>query len=55
MTIAHDAPMTTGGVATPSFRDALAVWFKIGCLGFGGPAGQIALMHRILRRAFCMR
>ena len=22
--------------------------FKIGCLGFGGPAGQIALMHRIL-------
>jgi chromate transporter len=24
------------------------VWFKIGCLGFGGPAGQIALMHRIL-------
>jgi len=24
------------------------VWLKIGCLGFGGPAGQIALMHRIL-------
>ena len=21
--------------------------FKVGCLGFGGPAGQIALMHRI--------
>jgi chromate transporter len=32
----------------PSFREALEVWFKIGCLGFGGPAGQIALMHRIL-------
>ena len=32
----------------PSFREALAVWAKIGCLGFGGPAGQIALMHRIL-------
>ena len=30
------------------FREALAVWLKIGCLGFGGPAGQIALMHRIL-------
>src|SRR4249920_2196530 len=30
------------------FREALRVWFKIGCLGFGGPAGQIALMHRIL-------
>jgi chromate transporter len=31
-----------------SFREALSVWFKVGCLGFGGPAGQIALMHRIL-------
>jgi chromate transporter len=26
----------------------LRVWLKIGCLGFGGPAGQIALMHRVL-------
>jgi chromate transporter len=32
----------------PSFGEALRVWLKIGCLGFGGPAGQIALMHRIL-------
>jgi chromate transporter len=31
-----------------SFSEALRIWFKIGCLGFGGPAGQIALMHRIL-------
>lgn len=31
-----------------SFEEALRVWLKIGCLGFGGPAGQIALMHRIL-------
>ncbi len=30
----------------PSFREALRVWFRIGCLSFGGPAGQIALMHR---------
>jgi chromate transporter len=37
-------------VAPPhvSWREALATWAKIGCLGFGGPAGQIALMHRIL-------
>ena len=32
----------------PSFKQALAVWAKIGVLSFGGPAGQIALMHRVL-------
>ena len=31
-----------------SFSDALKVWAKIGWLSFGGPAGQIALMHREL-------
>ena len=35
-------------VQAVSFREAVRVWLKIGCLGFGGPAGQIALMHRIL-------
>jgi chromate transporter len=35
------------GSAVP-FGEALRVWLKIGCLGFGGPAGQIALMHRML-------
>jgi chromate transporter len=33
--------------AAPSFAELTAASFKIGCLGFGGPAGQIALMHRI--------
>jgi chromate transporter len=33
---------------TPTFKQALAVWAKIGVLSFGGPAGQIALMHRTL-------
>jgi chromate transporter len=32
----------------PTFGEALKVWFKIGCLSFGGPAGQIALMHRVI-------
>lgn len=31
-----------------TFREALHVWIKIGLLSFGGPAGQIATMHRIL-------
>ena len=30
------------------FKESLAVWWRIGLLSFGGPAGQIALMHRIL-------
>ncbi|MEM7259797.1 MAG: chromate transporter [Pseudomonadota bacterium] len=30
----------------PSLSQALWVWLKIGWLSFGGPAAQIALMHR---------
>jgi chromate transporter len=32
----------------PAFADALTVWTRIGLTSFGGPAGQIALMHKIL-------
>lgn len=31
-----------------SFGEALRLWARIGLLSFGGPAGQIALMHREL-------
>ncbi|WP_376710701.1 chromate efflux transporter [Pseudochrobactrum lubricantis] len=34
--------------AVPSFAEATRVWAKIGMLSFGGPAGQIALMHKEL-------
>ncbi|MDQ6436722.1 chromate efflux transporter [Mesorhizobium sp. LHD-90] len=34
--------------ARPSLGEATRVFGKIGLLSFGGPAGQIALMHRIL-------
>ncbi|MFL6764914.1 MAG: chromate efflux transporter [Sphingomicrobium sp.] len=30
------------------FRDALGVWTRVALLSFGGPAGQIAVMHREL-------
>jgi|SRR5579862_92037 len=33
--------------AGPSFGEFFMTWLKIGCINFGGPAGQIALMHRI--------
>ena len=29
----------------PTFSEALVFWLKLGFLSFGGPAGQIALMH----------
>src|SRR5436309_13568057 len=34
--------------ASPSFGEAFRLWLKIGCINFGGPAGQIAMMHRML-------
>lgn len=34
--------------APPSLAEATRVWLKIGLLSFGGPAGQIALMHKEL-------
>jgi chromate transporter len=40
------APVTEIEARLPSFGDALRVWMKIGLLSFGGPAGQIALLHR---------
>ncbi len=32
----------------PTFREALAFWFKLGLISFGGPAGQIGIMHEFL-------
>src|SRR5690349_20680011 len=31
-----------------SFAEAVRVWARVAALSFGGPAGQIAVMHRIL-------
>lgn len=44
--------MTLASVNVPAhgvtLPDALKVWAKVAALSFGGPAGQIAMMHRIL-------
>ena len=34
-------------VTTPSLADLTKASWKVGVLGFGGPAGQIALMHKV--------
>ena len=39
-----DAPLQSG----VTWRRLLAVFWRIGILSFGGPAAQIALMHRVL-------
>jgi chromate transporter len=39
----HDTPP-----AAISFSQALRFWFKLGLISFGGPAGQISIMHQEL-------
>ena len=34
--------------ARPTFAETVKTFARIGVLSFGGPAGQIALMHRVL-------
>src|ERR1043165_788042 len=38
----------SGPAERPSFGEFFKIWLKIGCLNCGGPAGQIAMMHRIV-------
>jgi chromate transporter len=45
---AVDAPPSAPAGHGIPFRDAVRVWARIAALSFGGPAGQIAVMHRIL-------
>ena len=42
------APAAAPGRAPPSLTEAFRVWLRVAALSFGGPAGQIAVMHRIL-------
>ena len=43
------ARMTSpAAIASAPFGEAVAVWWRIGLLSFGGPAAQIALLHRVV-------
>jgi chromate transporter len=50
----RDAP---GGAASPprapTRAEAFRYWFRLGWISFGGPAGQIAIMHRDLVEEKC--
>src|SRR4051812_19144717 len=43
-----DPVSSAAAPSAPSFRQALRFWLKLGFISFGGPAGQIAIMHREL-------
>lgn len=38
-------PPVPDGVSSPTFAQALRFWLVLGWISFGGPAGQIAIMH----------
>jgi len=48
MTAAGTKAATRTPPQSVSLREAFWVWLRIAMLSFGGPAGQIAVMHRIL-------
>jgi chromate transporter len=50
-TVADDAAIDARGDRPPEhvgFGEAVRIWCQVAALSFGGPAGQIAVMHRIL-------
>ena len=44
----NTSPPTQARPAHPSFREAFLYWLTLGFISFGGPAGQIAIMHQEL-------
>ena len=43
--VSDPVPVDDAAPPTPGFGEALGYWLRLGFISFGGPAGQIALMH----------
>jgi chromate transporter len=43
-----DTAPAPDAAAPPSFSEAMRLWLKVGLISFGGPAGQIAILHEEL-------
>jgi chromate transporter len=46
--MADPAALQSSNERAPTFQEAFAYWLRLGFINFGGPAGQIAIMHREL-------
>jgi chromate transporter len=44
----EEGPVGSAPAPIVPFSDAFWFWLKLGFVGFGGPAGQIAIMHQEL-------
>ncbi len=43
-----EAAAPTTPISAPSYGEAVGLWLKVGLISFGGPAGQIAILHEEL-------
>src|ERR1700710_1116940 len=48
MTATSGLPASRAAPGMPTMTEAFWVWLRVAMLSFGGPAGQIAVMHRVL-------
>ncbi len=44
----HGSKLISEPISSPTLGEATVIWLKLGLLSFGGPAAQMALMHRFL-------
>ncbi|MEJ8757884.1 chromate efflux transporter [Pontibacter sp. H259] len=44
----NPTPSANSEIAKPGFKEAFLFWLKLGFISFGGPAGQIGIMHEFI-------